>query len=431
MDELGAAVLLNALATATPDCILCLDLDQRIVFATSATRQMLGRTPAELRGLPVSEVLPEVPAAAAGSALARALAGEQTPALVTSYRHREGRVSPAAVSFRCLRNAAGDSIGVTLVIHADGSHRDQQAQLAEQRRQLSENVYRSIVDTVDGGLAVADHDGTTLLANQQLSVLLGRSDEELRRTDLMSLLGLAAAGTDHQAPGPVRLIARYPHPDGRVRELQVSRSSLRAGGAEPTGWLLMVNDVTEVRRTVDELRHQALHDPLTGLPNRQLFADRLAMAAARQERDGGGVGVLYLDLDGFKAVNDSRGHETGDAVLREFAARLGGAVRATDTVARLGGDEFAVICEDVDPEALDRVADRVHAAVREPVPTARGAVAVQVSIGVALAPPHVVTELPRRADQAMYRAKELGGGRTALADSPGQVRRRRWSRQPR
>jgi diguanylate cyclase (GGDEF)-like protein len=159
-----------------------------------------------------------------------------------------------------------------------------------------------------------------------------------------------------------------------------------------------------------------LHDPLTSPPNRYLFLDRLETAAARQRRyDGRGTAILFLDLDDFKQVNDGFGHETGDRLLREVATRLLSSVRATDTVGRLGGDEFAVVCEDAGLEEALLVAGRILDAFEEPVRVGEGDHRASLSIGVALAPPYELDELVRRADQAMYRAKQLGGGRIFVA----------------
>jgi diguanylate cyclase (GGDEF)-like protein len=186
----------------------------------------------------------------------------------------------------------------------------------------------------------------------------------------------------------------------------------------------MVADVTEARHAERALRRQALHDPLTGLPNRYLFLDRLQTAAARHARvPGRGTAVLYLDLDGFKPVNDGHGHETGDDLLREIAVRLVSAVRGTDTVGRLGGDEFGVVCEDTDEAAALDVAGRIQEAFGDEVLVADNAFRVRLSIGVALSPPNTVDDLVGCADRAMYRAKQLGGSRVVVAGPDDQGRR--------
>jgi diguanylate cyclase (GGDEF)-like protein len=169
----------------------------------------------------------------------------------------------------------------------------------------------------------------------------------------------------------------------------------------------------------EEIRHRVLHDPLTGLPNRTLALDRLASGLARRRRDGGTVAVLLLDLDQFKLVNDSLGHEAGDELLTRLAPRLHDAVRPADTVARLGGDEFVVICEDLDgPRAAIQVAERLAAAVSQPLVLGEEEHFASASIGIALADTADADArmLIRDADAAMYRAKERGRGRYELFD---------------
>ena len=166
--------------------------------------------------------------------------------------------------------------------------------------------------------------------------------------------------------------------------------------------------------------HRALHDPLTGLPNRDLFADRLALALARARRGAPRPAVLIADLDQFKLVNDSLGHQAGDELLRAVAPRLADAVRETDTVARFGGDEFVVLCDGVGSEAHAlELAQRLAAVLDEPVELAGGPVYVSASFGVAFARPESNADgLLRDADAALYRAKARGRGRCELFDAP-------------
>ncbi|HWT26128.1 MAG TPA: EAL domain-containing protein, partial [Solirubrobacteraceae bacterium] len=174
------------------------------------------------------------------------------------------------------------------------------------------------------------------------------------------------------------------------------------------------------RRAVDRLRHDALHDHLTGLPNRTLFLDRLAWSLRRTRRQGRAerCAVLFLDVDGFKDVNDSLGHQAGDELLRGVAARLASALRPGDTVARLGGDEFTVLLEDIAaPRDATLVAERVQAALARPIAVGGRELAVSTSIGIALAEPGTRPEdLIRHADTAMYRAKAAGAGGYAVFD---------------
>ncbi|HEX8101770.1 MAG TPA: diguanylate cyclase, partial [Solirubrobacteraceae bacterium] len=177
-------------------------------------------------------------------------------------------------------------------------------------------------------------------------------------------------------------------------------------------------DLYHLKREAEDLAHRALHDPLTGLPNRVLFRDRLEIALARTRRLPSSVGVFYIDLDGFKPVNDSLGHEAGDELLVELAARLRTVLRPADTVARLGGDEFAVLSDAIDgPVAAADIAERVIAAISQPFDVARGRAHVTGSVGIALAgQPSDPEALLRAADQSMYAAKGAGGSCWRLHD---------------
>jgi diguanylate cyclase (GGDEF)-like protein/PAS domain S-box-containing protein len=182
-----------------------------------------------------------------------------------------------------------------------------------------------------------------------------------------------------------------------------------------TGPLLLAvgRDVSERRAAEARVRHAAVHDPLTGLANRTLLRDRLEHALARSEREGGPTGVLFIDLDNFKQVNDEHGHAAGDAVLAELGRRLMATVRPADTVARLGGDEFVVVCEQVDRDAALALGRRLKQAIGQTL-TVRGApYRLSASIGVALG--HADADaLVANADAAAYRAKAAGGGRVEM-----------------
>ena len=166
-------------------------------------------------------------------------------------------------------------------------------------------------------------------------------------------------------------------------------------------------DVTERRALMDTLTYQALHDPLTGLPNRTLFGDRLAHALDRSQRESSTVALMLLDLDDFKLVNDTLGHDIGDEVLVTVASRLGGALRGPDSIVRLGGDEFAVIVENATSEAeLAALAARILSALAEPLPLDERVGHMTASLGIAVSrPDDDPASLLRKADIAMYQAK--------------------------
>ena len=177
----------------------------------------------------------------------------------------------------------------------------------------------------------------------------------------------------------------------------------------------------ERTRLFGKLSHMAAHDALTGLANRMTLEERLRNALARARRDGSGFGLVFLDIDGFKAVNDRLGHAAGDELLKAIAARLRQSVRETDLVARLGGDEFVVLLERIQqPEHGAPVAEKIRRALASPLGMEGQAPPVSASIGLAVYPRDGTDEreLMRKADEAMYAAKQAGGNRVETAGGP-------------
>ena len=219
---------------------------------------------------------------------------------------------------------------------------------------------------------------------------------------------------------------------GTYGALVVHAGSVGAFTPADGRWLRSMADLLasalDREATEARMRHQSLHDGLTGLPNRTLFYDRIEVAFARAQRAGRIVAVLLLDVDQFKTINDSLGHEAGDDLLVALSARLRQVVRSSDTVARLGGDEFVVLCE-VDSEAeAFAVAERIADAWGRPIPVGSGGeVFVSASIGITIASgPASAESMLREADAAMYRAKEGGRGRAELFDE--QMRQHAFAR---
>ncbi len=214
------------------------------------------------------------------------------------------------------------------------------------------------------------------------------------------------------------------HKDGGLVDVALESGPLLVNGNR-AGYILSYRDIGDRKRTEAKLQHDALHDALTGLPNRALFLDRLSQAfTQRLRRSGQNCGVLFMDLDRFKEVNDTLGHAAGDELLIAVAERLRGALRPQDTAARLGGDEFALLLENIHSVAdMEIVATRVLEAMGREFEVCGQAIHASASIGVAIAgPDHVVPELLiRDADFAMYRAKQDGGGRIDIFDKQLQL----------
>jgi diguanylate cyclase (GGDEF)-like protein/PAS domain S-box-containing protein len=267
------------------------------------------------------------------------------------------------------------------------------------------------------GMAIVDLLGTLLQVNDALCAIIGRSRGELVGARLETITDPADVANDVELRACLlagelssyQIEKRYRREDGGVVWVLVSVAAVCNADGEPLYIVKNVQDITDRKRAEAELAHTALHDPLTDLPNRILFTDRLRGALARAERRPGSVAVLYVDLDGFKSINDSLGHYAGDAVLVQMAERLRGLLRPGDTVARLGGDEFAMCCEDIsDPDVAATIADRIAAALQQPMPVGGTERVVSASVGVALSQADSdVDSMIRDADVAMYRAKEV------------------------
>lgn len=212
---------------------------------------------------------------------------------------------------------------------------------------------------------------------------------------------------------------RYTRPDGTAGFMSLTVSRVVNENGEPAGHLLVGTDITQRRELEEQLRHQALHDPLTDLPNRALFRDRLEHALSRYEADQRSLAVLFIDLDDFKGVNDSLGHQVGDRVLAAAGARLHAALRPTDTLARLGGDEFAILLEGVEAKEALRIAESLTADLERLVTVDGHDLRLAASVGVAvpLTAPENADDLLRNADIAMYAAKDRGKGRAVMFDA--------------
>ncbi len=206
---------------------------------------------------------------------------------------------------------------------------------------------------------------------------------------------------------------------GAILPAEISASSLQLG--DRLLMLAMVRDITERKQAEEKIREMAYHDHLTGLPNRALFYDRLQQSLAHTHRSQKLMGVLMLDLDYFKSVNDELGHEWGDRALIEVGKRLLQCTRATDTVARLGGDEFSIILVDVNSEkAACKIAEKVIATIGRPLPLKKSQYTLGVSIGICMASPDdgSMESLMSKADSAMYQAKKEGRNCYRISEQP-------------
>ena len=272
-------------------------------------------------------------------------------------------------------------------------------------------------------IALLDVEGFYRYASPAIASILGFSPDEIRGRHWTAMAhpddvaDRAARGGISFKAGEIETagVYRVTHADGSFRALEC-RATDRLADPAVNGIVLVLRDVTERERLTAELARRAFHDPLTALPNRDLYCDRLEHALASAQRHAGGVGVVFIDLDDFKLVNDNLGHAAGDALLVEIGARLRKHLRAGDTAARFGGDEFTLLVEAVSGVAeACAIAARLLATLTEPYTIAGEVIAAHASAGVAVWQPGDAPTTPetllQQADMALYEAKAAGKGR--------------------
>jgi len=300
------------------------------------------------------------------------------------------------------------------------------ALLADTEWTLTETQERNvgIFEQAPMGIAVSSLDGGLIRVNAAYAKILGYRPEELVGknlqeithpddwTDTSTHMAAAVAG-DVEA---YTMEKRYVRADGHMVWASVGASCVRDRAGEPLYLIAQIEDITERHALRDKLAYAAVHDQLTGLPNRTMFMDRLERLIVRAERRGRHVALMFLDLDRFKLINDGLGHDAGDRLLQRVALRLQASLRADDLLARFGGDEFTLLCEVASEEEAVEIARRLGAAMDRPLTEANHEQFISLSVGIALSSAETThpTALLRNADVAMYRAKDLGPARIAL-----------------
>jgi diguanylate cyclase (GGDEF)-like protein/PAS domain S-box-containing protein len=289
---------------------------------------------------------------------------------------------------------------------------------AHAKAEASEQRLRSITDNIPSMIAYIDRSRHYRFNSAYYESWIGRPLAQITGSHLRDVMGSDAyaevrPNLDRAFGGErVDFDVEVRQPAGESRFVRGTYTPDFDADGQVIGVYSSSTDVTSIKKVERQLEHLAQHDTLTGLPNRHTFNDAIATALARARRTGTQVALLFLDVDGFKRINDTLGHAAGDDVLREFAQRLSGAVRRTDLVARLAGDEFVVILEGIHAREECRfVARKIIAAIRAPFHAGDSAISVTTSIGIALGDGETSTaeSLLKRADSALYAAK--GNGR--------------------
>jgi diguanylate cyclase (GGDEF)-like protein/PAS domain S-box-containing protein len=390
VDELLLAP--GAILEGLPDAVVAAARDGRIVFVNALAEELFGYPREELVGRPVQRLWPERLRERYTRNMQLYFAMEHPLRFSQEARglRRDGSEFVGEMSWGIVETTAGPLL---LAIGRDVS-----------KRRAAEARLRALAAIGERALAGADP-----------ADLAGEAIELMRNTLPIAGAEVRLAGGTVLASGGPTAGTRMSLPIGGGDELLVVPE--RELTDEDLGLVrALASTLASVlarMRDEERMRHDALHDPLTGLANRTLLGDRLEHALARSEREGTVIGVLFVDLDNFKQVNDAYGHATGDAVLVELGRRLRAAVRPTDTIARLGGDEFVVVCEEADEESAAGVGRRLQETIGQPLMVGGVEHSLSASIGIALGHSDAVALLGN-ADVAVYRAKAIGRGQMEL-----------------
>ncbi|MBV6319709.1 putative bifunctional diguanylate cyclase/phosphodiesterase [Duganella violaceipulchra] len=325
---------------------------------------------------------------------------------MTRARNQQG----FPVTLRASADSSGQAIRVVLEL-AEGK-------LAALER--SEERFRRIVHSAEEGIWEIDAAARTSFVNPKMAHMLGYGVEEMLDQPLVGFMddeGRAILERNiarRQQGLAERHEFKFLRKDGSELWATLATNPIFDAEGVYLGALALVTDITDNRATTERIWHQANFDDLTELPNRHMFQDRLGQELKKAQREGLQLALLFIDLDGFKQVNDSLGHAHGDTLLVEAARRIGACVRGSDTVARLGGDEFTVILSGIEQAAgIERITQTMLALLNRPFALGAANPSISASIGIALYPSDAVApeDLLRHADQAMYAAKESGRNR--------------------
>ena len=403
--------------------ILMLDGEGKVTSWNAGAEEIFGYSAEEIIGRPIACVYPSREAASGAPQRALRLAAEQGRFEEEGWRVGKdgGRFYVNAVT-TALHDETGALRGFSRITRDVTEQRR-----VEQAVRQSEERFRLLVEGVsDYAIFMLDPDGRIVSWNANAERINGYAAEEVIGEHFS--LFYPPEDLERDKPGcelrHAKAEGRYEEEGWRVRKdgsllwAHVVITALRDEDGHLRGFSKVTQDGTARKQLEDRLTHQALHDILTGLPNRTLFLDQVGMALRRAKRSGSCTAVLFVDLDRFKLVNDSLGHAAGDELLRAVAARLIDAVREVDTVGRLAGDEFTVLCEEVDDAGAVTVAERVSTALAAPFEIAGEEVFAGASIGIALGTggEKDAQAMLREADAAMYEAKKAGRAGYALFD---------------
>ena len=407
---------MRMVADNLPALIAYVDADETYRFVNARCREMFGIEPEDLVGRKVAELLPPAAYAQTAPHLARVRQGERARFQRTVVRN--GRECNELVELIPDQDASGHVVGFYGLVHDVTDLHAAQAKAEESEQRL-----RRITDNIPSMVAYIDRDRRYRFNSRYYETWLDRPLSEITGRLVSEVLGPAAYAAIREnldrafAGERVDFDVEVKDADGARFVRGTYIPDVDANG-QVIGIYSSSADVTPLKQVERQLERLAQNDALTGLPNRHMFNDGIAAALRRSQRAGTNVALLFLDIDGFKRINDTLGHAAGDDVLREFARRLLASVRATDLVARLAGDEFVIVLEGIHTRDECRfVARKILAAMRSDIRAGDAAIRVTTSIGIAIGHGGATTPeaLLKRADSALYAAKGHGRDRYEIA----------------
>lgn len=418
-----STALAAAILTSFRGGVCAIDRHGRITLVNPAAQRWLGWRESELVGRPMHAALhSRRPDGSAMPERAWALwpvlrSGAAIESDDDVFTCRDGAMLPVGYTAVPL-HADGRIVGAVVTFSAIAARKRIETALRRER-----DFARQVMETIGQGVAVTDGQDRFLFVNPAYARMVGRTVESMVGLTPGDLTApddhptLRAAGDAWRQGLQLTYEARLCHAAGYHIHARITVVPRYEDG-EQVGTIAAISDVTDEITQQERLQWQATYDALTGLANRTLFWERLGAALARASRHEESVGLLFLDLDGFKGVNDRFGHAVGDALLSTAATRLRRCVRENDTVARMGGDEFTIVLDGpIDIAGARRVARAVIAELESPIVVGGEVLVLSTSVGVALSWRGARAEyLVRAADRAMYEAKRAGKGRFAVAE---------------
>jgi diguanylate cyclase (GGDEF)-like protein/PAS domain S-box-containing protein len=402
---------LAAIVESSQDAIVSTASDRTVVTWNTGAERIFGYTAAEAVGRDVGFLVPDDLRHELGHRRALALEGRAVPPHDSERLSKDGRRVPVSISASPLRDGAGDISGVALI------YRD----ISESKRaEAAQARLAAIVENSDDAIISRSLDRVILTWNAAAERLFGWSTAEAIGRSIAIMVPPEREGESaryremvHRGePVPMYDTERLTK-EGRRIHVSLSQSAIKDADGRIIGVSLIFRDIAERKEAEEKIRLLAHYDGLTGLPNRALFYDRLGQTIALARRDEHAVGLLYLDLDGFKAVNDRLGHDAGDELLKAVAERMKWLLRESDTIARVGGDEFiAILPKIANREHCMVVAKKLLEAFSPPfrLGSAQREAVIGASIGIAVFPLDAedLESLVKAADSAMYCAKQAG-----------------------